>query len=201
VLPLDAPLLADLAFPLFVRTDASSWKLGGRVGRVETPADLEAEAAALRRALGWDAVILAREWLDLAPAGEGVYGPIPQEVRTWIVDGVPFAWAFHYLNVLKSPRGFPPSADDLALLADYAARVGRAFSSRLVAADFARLAPPTTGRTPGVGATTTPGWSFIEAGPGSCAGTDHEAVFKAVARRLRGEEPDLEGDAVGGRLG
>jgi hypothetical protein len=43
-------------------------------------------------------------------------------------------------------------------------------------------------------------WWFIEAGPGSCAGTGHEAVFKAVARCLRGEEPGLEGDRVGGRL-
>jgi hypothetical protein len=41
---------------------------------------------------------------------------------------------------------------------------------------------------------------FIEAGPGSCAGTDHEAVLKAVARRLKGLETALRGDAVGGLL-
>src|SRR5579884_3939200 len=87
VLPLDAPLPDDLSFPLFVRTAESSWKKGGRISRVTTPAGLEAEAALLRRALGWDATILARQWLDLAPAGEGRYGPVPQEVRTWLVDG------------------------------------------------------------------------------------------------------------------
>ena len=43
-------------------------------------------------------------------------------------------------------------------------------------------------------------WIFIEAGPGSCAGTGHEAVFKAVARRLLGEEFSLVPDAVGGGL-
>src|SRR5215831_19086083 len=55
VLPLDAPLPDDLTFPLFVRTAESSWKKGGQFSRVETPNELEAEAAALRRALGWDA--------------------------------------------------------------------------------------------------------------------------------------------------
>jgi hypothetical protein len=135
----------------------------------------------------WDALILAREWLDLAPAGQGMYGPIPQEVRIWIVDGVPYAWSFHYVNVLKAPRGFPPSKEDLRDLAEMASRVGAAFRSRLIAADFARL--------------RRGGWCFIEAGPGSCAGTGHEAVFKAVARRLRGEHPSLLRDVVGGPLG
>ena len=41
-------------------------------------------------------------------------------------------------------------------------------------------------------------WWFIEAGPASCAGTGHEAVFKAVARRLQGEKVDLQSDRVGG---
>jgi hypothetical protein len=91
VLPLDARLPEDLTFPLFVRTAESSWKKGGQISRVGTPTELEAETAVLRRALGWDATILAREWLELAPAGEGRYGPVPQEVRTWVVDGVPFA--------------------------------------------------------------------------------------------------------------
>ena len=68
-LPLDAPLPEDLTFPLFVRTAESSWKKGGRISRVRSPAELEDEAALLRRALGWDATILAREWLQLAPGG------------------------------------------------------------------------------------------------------------------------------------
>ena len=76
--------------------------------------------------------------------------------------------------------------DDLTTLRELASKVGSAFNSRLVVADFAR---GLDGR-----------WWFIEAGPGSCAGTGHEAVFKAVAQRLRGEEPALRGDAVGGPL-
>jgi hypothetical protein len=186
VLPLDAPLPGDLDFPLFVRTAESSWKKGGHISRVGTAADLEAEAAVLRRALGWDATILAREWLDLAPAGEGRYGPLPQEVRTWVVDGVPCAWSFHYLNVVTRPRGFPPSHADLAALRQMAGEVATAFQSRLVVADFAR---GVDGR-----------WWFIEAGPGSCAGTSHERAFKAVALRLRGETASFEGDQVGGPL-
>ena len=149
-------------------------------------AELEAEAAALRQALGWDALILAREWLDLAPAGEDRYGPLPQEVRTWVVDGVPCAWSFHYLNTVAGPKGFPPSPADLAALRQMAGEVATAFHSRLVVADFAR---GVDGR-----------WWFIEAGPGSCAGTSHEGAFKAVARRLRGETASFEGDQVGGPL-
>jgi hypothetical protein len=61
VLPLDAPLPDGLSFPLFVRAAESSWKKGGHVARVTTPAELEAEAAVLRRALGWDATVLARQ--------------------------------------------------------------------------------------------------------------------------------------------
>src|SRR5262249_10259088 len=134
----------------------------------------------------WDALILAREWLELETAGEGGYGPLPKEIRVWIVDGEPSAWAFHYLNVLPKPRGFPPTPDELALVADQARRVGGAFRSRLIAADFARRKDGT--------------WWFIEAGPGSCAGTAHETVFKAVARRLRGEREAWVGNAVGGPL-
>jgi hypothetical protein len=186
VLPLDAPLPDDLSLPLFVRTAESSWKKGGHISRVRTAAELQDEAALLRRALGWDATVLARQWLDLAPAGEGRYGPVPQEVRTWVVDGVPFAWSFHYLNVVPRPAGFPPSSGDLTTLRRLAGEVGSAFRPRLVAADFARDA---------VGQ-----WWFIEAGPGSCAGTGHEAVFKAVARRLRDGEAELQSDAVGGPL-
>jgi ATP-grasp domain, R2K clade family 3 len=186
VLPLDARPPGDLAFPLFVRTAESSWKKGGRISRVRSSKELEDEAALLRRALGWDAAILARQWLDLATAGEGRYGPVPQEVRTWVVDGVPFAWSFHYMQIVPRPAGFPPSPADLAELRRLTGEVGSAFRSRLVVADFAR---GLDGR-----------WWFIEAGPGSCAGTAHEAVFKAVARRLRGEEPEVKGNAVGGLL-
>ncbi len=186
VLPLDARLPDDLTFPLFVRTAESSWKKGGHISRVNNKKELEDEMGLLRRALGWDATILARQWLDLAPAGEGRYGPVPQEVRIWLVDGVAFAWSFHYLHVVPRPQGLPPSAEDLATLREQANKVGAVFRSRLVVADFAR------GRNGP--------WWFIEAGPGSCAGTEHEAVFKAVARKLRGEVPALPGDRVGGLL-
>jgi hypothetical protein len=186
LLPLDTPLPGDLTFPLFVRTAESSWKKGGHISRVRSVRDLEDEASALRRALGWDAVIVAREWLDLATAGAGRYGPVPQEVRTWAVDGVPVAWSFHHLHLVPRPAGFPPAADDLEALRQMAGKVALAFRSRLVVADFARDAE---GR-----------WWFIEAGPGSCAGTAHEAVFKAVARCLRGEQAGLQADAVGGPL-
>ena len=129
-------------------------------------------------------LILARAWHELAEAGQSVYGPVPQEVRVWIVDHAPFAWSFHYLNVVSAPCGFPPSDADLQILAGMAREVGSTFPSRLVAADFARQ--------------KSGEWIFIEAGPGSCAGTAHEAVFKAVASRLRGEELPLRSDAVGG---
>jgi hypothetical protein len=183
-LVLDTTLPEDLTFPLFVRTAMSSWKVGGRISRVRSPAELEFEAAELRRALGWNALILARAWHDLAEAGQGVYGPVPQELRVWIVDQVPFAWSFHYLNLVSAPRGLPPGRTDLRILAGMAREVGSAFRSRLIAADFARQ--------------KSGDWIFIEAGPGSCAGTAHESVFKAVASRLRGEELPLRSDAVGG---
>ncbi len=183
-LPLDTPLPSDLTFPLFLRTAHSSWKVGGRISRVRSPEELEAEAAELRRALGLDALILARAWHDFAEAGQSVYGPIPQEVRLWIVDQIPFAWSFHYLNVVEDPRGFPPSPADLRILAGIAGEVGRAFRSRLIACDLAR--------------NKNGQWLFIEAGPGSCAGTAHEAVFKAVASQLRDEKLPLRSDSVGG---
>lgn len=186
VLPLDAPLPRDLSFPLFVRTAETSWKKGGHISRVRNVRELEAEAEVLRRAIRWDATILVREWLDLATAGEGVYGPVPQEVRVWVVDGVPSAWSFHYLNRLACPRGFPPASEELASLRTVARAVAAPFRSRLIAADFARLRHG--------------GWSFIEAGPGSCAGTDHERVFKAVASRCCGRAFDFDADAVGGLL-
>jgi len=186
VLPLDALLPEDLTFPLFVRTAESSWKKGGQISKVRSRRELEDESAQLRRALGWDAVILAREWLNLAPAGDGRYGPLPQEVRTWVVDGVPFAWSFHYMHLVSRPHGFPVSAGDRGTLRSLAAEVASAFRSRLVVADFAR----------GVDGC----WWFIEAGPGSCAGTAHETVFKAVAQRLQGEMLELRDDEAGGSL-
>jgi hypothetical protein len=183
-LAVDTPLPENLTFPLFVRTAQSSWKVGGRISRVRSAAELEAEAADLRRALGWNALVLARAWHDFAEAGQSVYGPVPQEVRVWIVDQAPLAWSFHYLNVVNCPLGFPPSPSDLRILAQMAREVGRAFCSRLLTADFAKQ--------------KNAGWIFIEAGPGSCAGTAHETVFKAVASRLRGEASALRSDYVGG---
>ncbi|MFO0825309.1 MAG: ATP-grasp domain-containing protein [Gemmataceae bacterium] len=183
-LPLDTPLPDDLTYPLFVRAAHTSLKLGGRVSRVRRESALEAEAGELRRVLGWDALILAREWCELAEAGTGVYGPIPQEVRVWIVDQLPFAWSFHFLNVLPTPKGFPPSPVDLEVLRELATRVGSAFQSRCVVADFAQQ--------------KRGGWLFIEAGPGSCAGTAHEDVFKAVAAKLRGEQLSVRPNSVGG---
>jgi hypothetical protein len=102
------------------------------------------------------------------------------------VDGVPAAWSFHHLHIVPGPKGLPLSLGDLAVLHRLAGEVASAFRSRLVVADFAR------GRDGS--------WWFIEAGPGSCAGTAHEAVFKAVARGLRGEMFSCEGDEVGGPL-
>lgn len=185
ILPDGATLPGDLTYPLFVRAAHTSLKLGGHVSRVRNRNELESEMAELRRVLGWNATLLARQWHNFAPAGAGVYGTIPQEVRVWVVDGVPYAWSFHYLNALASPQGFPPSTPDLEQLGDMARRCATPFRSRCVVADFARE--------------TSGGWLFIEAGPGSCAGTAHEAVFKAVAERLRGNDGwTSSGDDVGG---
>jgi hypothetical protein len=185
-LPVDTPLPGNLTFPLFVRTTETSWKKGGRISRVTSPAELETEAAELRRAFGWDATILAREWLDLASAGVGRYGAVSQEVRIWVVDGVPVAWSFHHLHLLPQPRGFPPSADELRVPSRMAGEVRSAFHSRLLVVDFARGVDDC--------------WWLIEAGPGSCAGTAHEAVFKAVVQRLQGETAELQSGVTGGLL-
>lgn len=185
-LALDRPLPPDLTYPLFLRTPQSSWKLGGKISRVRNERELAEECVALRRGFQWDAPILAREWLELAPAGDSAHGPVPQEVRVWIVDQVPCAWSFHHMHVMPRPVGFPPSEAELRELSLLGAEVGRAFLSRLVVADFARAQD---GR-----------WWFIEAGPGSCAGTAHEEVFKAVASALFGVASALPGNALGGQL-
>jgi hypothetical protein len=76
------------------------------------------------------------------------------------------------------------SAPDLRLLAALAGQVGVAFKSRCVVADFAREVDG--------------GWTFMEAGPGSCAGAVHKGAYKAAAARLRGESSLVRPDAVGG---
>jgi hypothetical protein len=183
-LPLGAEPPEDLRYPLFLRTPLTSLKLGGHISRVTDREELEAEAGELRRVLGWDQLILARAWHDLAEAGSGTYGPIPQEIRVWIVDGDPLAWSFHYLNVLPAPKGFPPPKSDLRRIESLATEVGAAFESRCIVADFAK---EVSGE-----------WLFIEAGPGSCAGTAHETVFKSVASALQGVRRPIPRSDVGG---
>jgi hypothetical protein len=86
--------------------------------------------------------------------------------------------------VIADPSGFPPSKRDLDKLRDLAGEIGKAFKSRCVVADFAKLRKG--------------GWVFIEAGPGSAAGTAHEKVFCAVARKLSEGGGMSAKDAVGG---
>ena len=177
---------ADLEFPLFVRTPKSSWKRGGTQSKVNTLKQLNDEAELLRRAFGWNTSILARQWINVAVAGKFMFGDAPQEIRVWLVDQRPIAWSFHYLHVVPMPKGFPPAAKDLDLIAGLSESIGSAFGSRLIVADFLR---DRQGK-----------WWFIEAGPGSAAGTAHEAVFKHVAERLRGGRSTFKVDAVGGPL-
>ena len=176
----------DLEFPLFVRTVKSSWKRGGSQSRANNLKQLCDEIELLRRAFGWDTPILARTWLDVAPAGKWMFGDAPQEIRVWIVDQQPVAWSFHYLHVVPTPDGFPPKVGDLAVIRGWAAKIGAAFSSRLICADFIR---DRRGR-----------WHFLEAGPGAVCGTAHENVFKFVADALREKPRKFDGDAVGGLL-
>lgn len=184
VIGVDYAMPANLTFPLFVRTPKSSWKRGGEQGKVRNLKELSDEAELLRRAFGWDTPIIAREWLDIAPAGKWMFGDAPQEIRTWVIDGTPMAWSFHYLHAVPSPAGFPPSDKDLMRIETMAASVARPFSSRLIAADFVR--------------DVKGNWHFMEAGPGAVAGTAHKQVFKHVALTLIGESSDLDTDAVGG---
>ena len=186
VMKVDDPVPDDLEFPLFVRTAHSSWKRGGEVAKVNNQRQLADEIALLRRSFQWDATIVARAWLELAPAGQWRFGKVPQEVRVWIVNHEPVAWCFHYQAVVSSPRGFPPSQQELRLLRGYSSSLGKLFRSQLITADYAK-------DRSGV-------WHFLEAGPGACSGTAHEVVFKAVARTLRGELTSWHGDACGGSL-
>ena len=106
----------------------------------------------------------------------------------WVVDGVPSAWSFHYLNVVKKPKGFPPSPDDLrsgspVLEALWGRRSGPASSSL----DFARLRGGELGPS-------------SRRGRAAARGTGREAVSKAVASRLQGVPLTLEADRVGGPL-
>ncbi|MGH7137699.1 MAG: hypothetical protein ACREHD_18280 [Pirellulales bacterium] len=66
----------------------------------------------------------------------------------------------------------PPTSKDSSLLADMAAKIGSAFESRLVSADFIR---DRRGK-----------WYFLEAGPGAASGIAHEAVFKVRRRQVAG---------------
>ena len=113
-----------------------------------------------------------------------MFGDAPQEIRTWVIDGTPVAWSFHYLHAVPSPAGFPPSVDDLMQIETMAKSVAGPFASRLIAADFVR--------------DVKGNWHFMEAGPGAVAGTAHERVFKHVALTLIGRSSAIEADAVGG---
>ncbi|MBS0202230.1 MAG: hypothetical protein JSS49_04965 [Planctomycetes bacterium] len=186
IIGVDDDLPADLEFPLFVRTPKSSWKRGGTQSKVNSPRDLIDEMDLLRRVFGWDTPILARQWIDVAVSGNFMFGDTPQEIRVWLVNQLPIAWSFHYLHAVPSPTGFPPSDSDLTLLKELSTRIGSAFCSRLIVADFVR--------------DRQGNWWFLEAGPGAAAGTAHEAVFRFVAERLSGRNVCLAGNSVGGPL-
>lgn len=183
-LAIDDPLPADLEFPLFLRTPKSSWKRGGDQAKARNVRELIDEVELLRRAFGWDTPVLARQWIDVAIAGKWMFGNAPQEIRTWVVDGIPRAWSFHYLHAVRNPAGFPPSAKDLAKIADWAKCVAQPFQSRLIAIDFIR--------------DKAGSWYFLEACPGAMAGTAHESVFKFVARCLVGSPDAPPQDPTGG---
>ncbi len=174
----------DITYPLFVRASSGSLKLAGSISRVRNANELLLEEAELRRLLGWNALIIAREWKECVPAGTSTYGTLPQEIRVWVVDGKPFAWSFLHLKAIPKPIGFPPSSADLLELAELAERVSNAFDSRCMVVDFAREVQR--------------GWTFVDAGSGSSAGEDHEGVFKAVASKLLGKKFPFHADSVGG---
>lgn len=186
VLRIDDPPPLDLTYPLFVRTSTSSWKRGGQISKVWNLKQLQDECELLRRAFRWDSTILAREWVNLATAGEWRYGSVPVELRVWIIDAIPHAWSFHYLHAVSKPKWFPPKASDLHEIAELASLFAQPFSSRLIAADFVL--------------DKSGGWQFLEAGPGACSGTAHESVFKTVASKLAGYNFKCVTDDYGGLL-
>ena len=180
------PIPEDIVYPLLVRASDSSLKLGGSIARIRNAGELQLEAEELRRMLGWNALVVAREWKECVEAGTGTYGTLPQEIRVWVVDGKPFAWSFQHLKSIRKPIGFPPSTVELKELAGMAQRIAAAFNSRCIVVDFAREVQR--------------GWTFVDAGLGSSAETDHEGVFKAVASKLRSKAFPFHADAVGGLL-
>lgn len=181
----DAPP-PDLEFPLLCGCPKTSWKPGGTQSRANNLNQLSDEMELLLRTFGWDTPILARRWINVTVSGKYMFGDSPQEIRVWFVDQCRFAWSFHYLHVVPSPKGFPPSAGDLRQLSDMAARISSAFQSRLIVADFARDHQGS--------------WWFLDAGTGAAAETAHESVFKFVADQIRGGNMPLVGDAVGGQF-
>jgi hypothetical protein len=74
ILRIDEEPPTDLEFPLFVRTPRSSWKRGGDQAKVRNLKELSDEVELLRRQFGWDVPILARQWLDIAVAGQWMFG-------------------------------------------------------------------------------------------------------------------------------
>ena len=118
----DRPIPGDIQYPVFVRAAKSSWKLGGKISKVMNESEFKSEAFELRRAFGFDQSVLAREWLDIVPAGESAYGPVPMEIRTWIVDSVPYAWSFHHLQIVQDSDKFPLSKNDQAYLLELASK-------------------------------------------------------------------------------
>lgn len=174
----------DITYPLFVRASDSSLKLDGSISRVRNINELLLEATELRRLLGWNALVIAREWKECMQSGTSTYGTLPQEIRVWVIEGKSFAWSFQHLNAIPSPVGFPPSQADLRELSELADRAATAFKSRCLFVDFAREVER--------------GWTFVDAGPGSCASSDHEGVFKAVASRLMEKKFAFHNDSVGG---
>lgn len=183
---LEESLPEEVSFPLFVRTIERSWKMGGGNSKVENRQQFENEASDLRYAYGWDSEIVAREWLDLAIAGKGMYGSVPQEVRVWCIRGVAEFWSFHFMHEIDDPTGFPISDADKDLLRSQANELAKLFDSRFMVCDFAKL--------------TSGDWAFIEAATASNAGTSHESVFKAAASSLIDQPFDLVEDKFGGRL-
>lgn len=185
----DMPIPMGIRYPVFVRTAKSSWKLGGAISKANCEDEFRSESFELRRAFGFDQAILAREWLDIISVGQYAHGSVPMEIRTWIVDGKPFAWSFHHLQHIRDSELFPLSNDDIKTLISLASQI-TCFESRLVCADFVKTIDGT--------------WRFLEAGPGSCAGTAHEFVFKSVAAKLAQQEffdPKCQPDKFGQRFG